>query len=148
MGKRVAEKSIIVLFLLFLMQLLLSMSFFTASAADSVSSTELSDEVMQQAMDIISSADESGLTEEAKRDLEELGLTDSQIEMLQSLSEAEGGSQQGGTDWNTQAVDLGGGSAVLFISLGIVIAALAVGVSFIARWLFKLRKGDDRKGEE
>lgn len=147
MGRRIAKKAAF-LMLALCIQLLFGICCAVAAADTAGNSTQLSDEVMEQAMDIISAAEGAGLTEEAIGQLEALGLTESQIEMLQSLSEAESGMNASSNEsWNPQTVDLKGASSVLFISLGVVIAATVIAVMCIVRWLFKLKR-DSGKGEE
>lgn len=64
MGRRIAKKAAF-LMLALCIQLLFGICCAVAAADTAGNSTQLSDEVMEQAMDIISAAEGAGLTEEA-----------------------------------------------------------------------------------
>lgn len=97
----------------------------------------LSDEVMRQAMLIISSAGEHGLSEEDIQQLKLFGLSASQIEMLQSLASVEDDTDtESYGDWNVQNIDQSENPAVLFLWLGIAAAAVLIGVLLVTRRIY------------
>ncbi len=145
MAKRIAGKLICAL--LMISCGICCLSFFslypqTVSAATVIAEAEeedslLSDEVMRQAMQIISSAGEHGLSKEDIQQLRLLGLSASQIEMLQSLASVEDDTDtESYGDWNVQDVDQSKSPITLFLWLGIAAAAVLIGVLLVIRRIY------------
>lgn len=110
----------------------------TSFAAEPSESEEmLSDAVMLQAMQIISAAEDRELTDSEIEKLKQFGLSDAQIEMLQSLSavDEENMSSSYG-EWSEQGEEaqkpLG-----LFLLLGVAIAAVLMGILVLGHYLFE-----------
>ncbi|MDD6237627.1 MAG: hypothetical protein PUB00_09650 [Clostridiales bacterium] len=122
-------------------------------SSDVDTESSFSEDIVSEALEIINMAGEEGLTESALKQLADLGLTDSQIEMLKNFSLAENSGPAEDTDrlfdsWITKQSGWNDHSSVLLLIVGIIIAGGLIGLLLVVRKLFlngKFRRKSSRR---
>lgn len=116
-------------------------------------SSSLPEDIVSEALEIINMAGEEGLTESDLKQLADLGLTDSQIEMLKNFSlagdsETAESAERSLDSWITKQSGWSDYFSVLLLAGGIIIAGGLIGLLLVMRKLFfnkKLRRKPNRR---
>lgn len=135
-------KLIAVAILLFCWSVLLCLISLSVSGMSDIylsASSSLSDEVMEQALQIIEDSENGVLSDKTLEQLAKLGLTESQIEMLESLAAAEKSPEEADTEsntlWTSKKLSWFEQPAFLFVLLGIAAAGILIAIITIIRKL-------------